>query len=80
MTKEEMKEYLLSTGLYGNSRAALFYEEQMMNTDKTVPINELVERFIKIDKEHKGRPWNILQILKNIDIIIPVEDRTGGAI
>ncbi len=76
MTKEEMKEYLLSTGLYdGNPRTALFYEEQMMDTEKTVPIKELVERFIEIDKEYEGRPWNILQILTNINIIIPVEDR-----
>lgn len=76
MTKEEMKEYLLSTGLYdGNPRTALFYEEQMMDTEKTVPIKELVERFIEIDKEYEGRPWNILQILTNINIIIPIEDR-----
>ena len=77
MTKEEMKEYLLSTGLYNddNPRTVLFYEEKMMDTDKTVPIKELVERFIEIDKEYEGRPWNILQILTNINIIIPVEDR-----
>lgn len=77
MTKEEMKEYLLSTGLYDNDnpRTVLFYEEKMMDTDKTVPIKELVERFIEIDKEYEGRPWNILQILTNINIIIPVEDR-----
>jgi hypothetical protein len=77
MTKEEMKEYLLSTGLYNddNPRTVLFYEEKMMDTDKTVPIKELVERFIEIDKEYEGRPWNILQILTNINIIISVEDR-----
>lgn len=77
MTTEEMKEYLLSTGLYDddNPRTVLFYEEKMMDTDKTVPIKELVERFIEIDKEYEGRPWNILQILTNINIIIPVEDR-----
>ena len=77
MTKEEMKENLLSTGLYNddNPRTVLFYEEKMMDTDKTVPIKELVERFIEIDKEYEGRPWNILQILTNINIIISVEDR-----
>ena len=46
-----------------------------MNTDKTVPISDLIERFIEIDKEFEGRPWNILQILTNINMIVPVEDR-----
>ena len=47
----------------------------MINTNKTVPISDLIERFIEIDKEFKGRPWNILQILANINMIIPVENR-----
>ena len=53
----------------------LFYEYRMIKTDKTVPIKELVERFIEIDKEYNSEPWNIKQILANINIIIPVEDR-----
>ena len=75
MTKEEMKEYLVSTGLYENTRCDLYYPEQMMDTDKTVPISDLVERFIDVDKEFNGESWNILQILTNINMIIPVEDR-----
>lgn len=80
MTKEEMCEYLISTGLYDKGTAKhpytnLFNEKRLMETDKTIPIKELVERFIKIDKEFKGESWNIRQILANIDIIIPVEDR-----
>ena len=74
MTEQEMIEYLKSTGLY-EKHEDFFYEKEMMNTDKTVPISDLVERFIGIDKEFKGRPWNILQILVNINMIIPVEDR-----
>lgn len=80
MIKEEMCNYLLSTGLYDKGTAKhpyrnLFYEKRMMETDKTIPIKELVERFIKIDKDFKGESWNIRQILANINIIIPVEDR-----
>lgn len=74
MTEQEMIEYLKSTGLY-DEYEDLFYEKEMMNTDKTVPISELVERFIEIDKEFEGRHWNILQILANINMIIPVENR-----
>lgn len=53
----------------------MFYENRMMDTDKTIPIKELVERFIGIDKEFEGLSWNIMQILANINMIIPVEDR-----
>lgn len=47
----------------------------MINTNKTIPISELIERFISVDKEYGGGLWNIKQILSNIDIIIPIEDR-----
>ena len=50
-------------------------KEYLKSTNKTVPVKDLVERFIKIDKEFNGEPWNILQILTNIDMIVPVEDR-----
>ena len=73
MDKDEMIKYLLSTGLWQNDN--LFYEEKMMDTGKTVPIRDLVERFIDIDKEYNGEPWNIKQIIANINMIIPVEDR-----
>ena len=80
MTKNEMLDYLSSTGLYGQSSnkrpySNLYYEQKMMRTDKTIPIRELVERLIELDKEYNGSPWDIKRILSNIDIIIPVEDR-----
>jgi hypothetical protein len=71
---KEMKNYLTSTGLYKDD-ADMFYEEEMIRSDKTIPISELVERFVDTDKEYKGEPWNIKQILSNINMIIPVEDR-----
>lgn len=74
MTEQEMIEYLKSTRLY-EEHEDFFYEKKMISTDKTVPISDLVERFIGIDKEFKGRPWNILQILANINMIIPIENR-----
>lgn len=73
MKKNEMLNYLKSLEIYKNEN--LFYEEQMMNSNKTIPIRDLVERFIEIDKEYENQPWNILQILTNINMIIPVEDR-----
>ena len=75
MSEEEMIEYLVSTGLYKDTKSDLFYEKRMINTNKTIPISELIERFISVDKEYGGELWNIKQILSNIDIIIPIEDR-----
>ena len=75
MKKEEMKTYLMSTGLYENTDKDMFYEDRMMDTDKTIPIKDLVERVVGVDKEFDNKPWNIRQILTNIDMIVPLEDR-----
>lgn len=75
MTSEEICDYLISTGLYEKKGLDFSYVKDMIDSDKTIPISDLVERFIKIDKEYNGELWNIRQILSNINIIIPVEDR-----
>lgn len=74
MTNQEILDYLKSTGLY-DSRIDLLHIEDMLNDNKTIPVAELVERTVKIDKEFNGRPWNILQILTNMNMIVPLEDR-----
>lgn len=74
MTKQEIIEYLESTGLY-NDIIDLLYVENMLNDNKTIPIAELVERIVEIDKVFHNRFWNILQILTNINMIVPLEDR-----
>ena len=80
MSDQEMWKYLISTWLYEKKKKnspyrSLYYEQRMIKTNKTIPIKELVKRFIEIDKEYNGESWNIKQILANIDIIIPIEDR-----
>lgn len=75
MTSKEICAYLASTGLYKEKGIALSCVKDMIDLDKTIPISDLVKRFIDIDKYYKGKPWNIRQILANVDIIIPVEDR-----
>ena len=65
MTKQEKLDYLRSTGLW-EEEDDLFYEEKMMDSKEIVTIKDLTERFIDIDREFNGRPWNILQILANI--------------
>lgn len=65
MTKQEKLYYLRSTGLW-EEEDNLFYEEKMMDSQEIITIKDLTERFIDIDREFNGRPWNILQILANI--------------
>ena len=78
MTNKEIIDYLMSTGLYENTEGDMYYEKRMLNENKAVPIIDLVERFVGVDKEFNGEPWNIMQILKNIDMVITVEDRKCG--
>ena len=54
MNKEEMCDYLISTSLYRKKGLDLSYVKDMIDSDKTIPISDLVERFIKIDKYYEG--------------------------
>jgi hypothetical protein len=49
-------------------------KEQIIKEGNTLLTKkDLLERFCKIDKEYDGRPWNLLQILANINILIGEE-------
>lgn len=58
-------------------------KEQILKESNTlVSKRDLFERFCEIDKEYKGHPWNLLQILANINILIgeePCEDAISRA-
>ena len=43
MTKEEMKEYLMSTGLYEDTDTDMLYEEEMMSSDEAVLVKDLTD-------------------------------------
>lgn len=73
MTKEDQINYLKNHDAYEDD--SLFYELKMLKSKKTIPIGELVERFIEVDKYFNGQYWNLKQILTNINLIIPLEDR-----
>lgn len=72
-----MKEHLMSTGLYENTDTDMFYEERMMSSDEVVSIKDLTARFIGVDKEFDGKPWNIMQILTNIRMVDTVDSRSA---
>ena len=49
-------------------------KEQILKEGNTLLTKrDLLERFCEIDKEYNGRPWNLLQILANINILIGQE-------
>lgn len=73
MTKEELLNRLEANTIYSDS--SLFYEKKMIFSEKTIPISELVERFIEVDEYFNHEPWTLKQILNNIDMIVPIEDR-----
>lgn len=74
MKNKEMLDYLKSTELY-ESDYDLKRVEQMLEENKSISIKDLVERFIDVDEFFHGEPWNIMQILTNVNIIIPIEDK-----
>lgn len=55
-------------------------KEQILKEGNTLLAKrDLLERFCEIDKEYNGHPWNLLQILANINILIGQEP-CGGSI
>ena len=48
-------------------------EQILKDGDTLVSKRALLERFCEIDKEYNGEPWNLLQILYNINILIGQE-------
>ena len=49
-------------------------EQILKDGNVLVSKRDLLERFCEMDKEYNGEPWNLLQILANINILIG-EDR-----
>ena len=58
-------------------------KEQILKEGNTLLTKkDLLKRFCEIDKEYNGRPWNLLQILANINILIgeePCDDAISRA-
>ena len=48
-------------------------ERILKDGDTLLTKRDLLERFCEVDKEYNGSPWNLLQILTNINILIGEE-------
>lgn len=53
MTKEEIKEYLISTGLYENTDTDMFYEEEMMSSDEAYGKRK-IRKTLRVDYKRRG--------------------------
>lgn len=49
-------------------------EQILKEGDTLVTKRGLLERFCEMDKEYNGEPWNLLQILANINILIGTQE------
>lgn len=45
-------------------------EQILKDGDTLLTKRDLLERFCEMDKEYNGEPWNLLQILANINILV----------
>ena len=51
-------------------------EQILKEGNVLVTKRDLLERFCEMDKEYNGEPWNLLQILSNIDVLVGEEPST----
>lgn len=47
--------------------------EKMKQSNGYVSVADLAERFEEIDEYYNHTPWNLKQILNNINIFVPIE-------
>lgn len=48
------------------------YDELDSEENAYIPVRRLIQLFVKLDKEYNHQPWDLLQILRCIDVICPV--------
>lgn len=56
-----------------NKEVQEYVKEMTENPDAYINLKELVERLVEIDEYYNHEPWNLMQILANINLFIPVE-------
>jgi hypothetical protein len=48
------------------------YDELDAEENAYIPIRRLIQLFVKLDKEYNHQPWDLLRILRCIDVICPM--------
>ena len=47
--------------------------EELKNCTGYISVSELVEHLEEVDEYYNHEPWNLTQIIANINLIIPIE-------
>ena len=48
------------------------YDELDSEENACIPVRRLIQLFVKLDEEYNHQPWDLLQILRCIDVICPI--------
>lgn len=48
------------------------YDELDSEENAYIPVRRLIQLFVKLDKEYNHQAWDLLQILRCIDVICPI--------
>lgn len=48
------------------------YDKLDAEENAYIPVRRLIELFVKLDKEYNHQPWDLLRILRCIDVICPM--------
>ena len=58
---------------YYKEQTEEYIKELTRYTDLYINVSELVERFVEVDEEYNHEDWNLMQILANINMLVPVK-------
>lgn len=58
---------------YYKEQTEEYIKELTRDTDLYINVSELVERFVEVDEEYNHEDWNLMQILANINMLVPVK-------
>lgn len=48
------------------------YDELDSEENACIPVRRLIQLFVKLDEEYNHQPWDLLRILRCIDVICPM--------
>lgn len=48
------------------------YDELDAEENAYIPVRRLIQLFVKLDEEYNHQPWDLLRILRCIDVICPI--------
>ena len=57
---------------YYKRKLEQIYDELDSEENTCIPVRRLIQLFVKLDEEYNHQPWDLLRILRCIDVICPM--------